>query len=163
MRTIHGPAMRSGSALLVAVLAAHLVGCGSRPTRLPTYPVHGEIRCGGKPCVGVRVFLQRTDGRSIPEVPMNPRAISDSDGRFALTTYDDGDGAPEGDYFVELHWANPTRGSTEDRLHGMFDTNKITASVKSAYDNVLPPIQVPAVDAAGKPLDTRPLAAAQSS
>jgi hypothetical protein len=163
MRSNDGPARRGCWVLLVAALATQLVGCGSRPTRSPAYPVHGEISCGGKPCVGVRAFLMRTDGKSIPEAPMNPRAISDADGRFAFTTYDNGDGAPEGEYFVMLQWATPVRGRSEDRLRGMFDNNnKITFSVKPAYDNVVPPIKLPAVDAAGKPLDMRPLAAAES-
>jgi 5-hydroxyisourate hydrolase-like protein (transthyretin family) len=139
-----------------AVVAANLVGCGSGSSRLPTYPVHGEISCGGKPAVGVGVYLLRADGKTVPEMPMNPRAVTGPDGRFAFTTYDKDDGAPEGEYVVTLHWAAPKRESTEDRLRGMFEKNKITASVKPSNDNVLPPIKLPTVDAAGKPLDLRP-------
>src|ERR1700722_11735975 len=77
---------------------AGLIGCGSQPPRLSTYPVHGQVTCAGKPAVGVHVFLRRADGASVPEMPMNPRARTGPDGQFTMTTYDKNDGAPAGDY-----------------------------------------------------------------
>ena len=140
-------------------LVGVLVGCSSQPARLPTYPVHGEVNCAGKPAVGLAVILRRADGKTVPEMPLNPHAVTGADGQFAMTTYDKDDGAPEGEYVLLLHWPTDTgmHESTEDRLRGLFDKNKITASVKPIADNVLPPIKLPTVNAEGKPLDARPL------
>jgi 5-hydroxyisourate hydrolase-like protein (transthyretin family) len=146
--------MRSIPPILLTIF---VVGCSSEPARLPTFPVHGEITCAGKPAVGVHVFLVRADGIKPPEIPMNPRAVTDDDGRFAITTYQNWDGAPEGDYELHLHWPTLEHESTNDRLAGIFDKQKITAKINPVADNVLPPIRLPTVDAAGKPMDTRPL------
>jgi hypothetical protein len=149
---------RTGLLLAVSVIGlSALVGCSSEPARLPTYPVHGQVTCAGKPAVGVHVFLRRADGASVPEMPMNPRALTGPDGQFTMTTYDKGDGAPAGDYVILLHWPTDAHESNENRLRGMFDKKKLTAEVKAAPDNVLPTIQLPTVNAAGKPLDARPL------
>jgi 5-hydroxyisourate hydrolase-like protein (transthyretin family) len=148
--------MRSIASLLLPSVAVFAVGCSSRPTELPTYPVRGEITCAGKPAVGVRVFLVRADGRMPPEIPMNPRAMTDDEGRFVITTYRKWDGAPEGDYVLHLHWPTPVRESADDRLAGLLEKSKLDAKINPVAENVLPPIRLPTVDAAGKPLDTRP-------
>jgi hypothetical protein len=146
----------SAVALAALLLSTSSFGCGSQPTRLPTYPVHGEIVCADKPAVGVRIFLVRADAKSVPEVPMNPHAVTGDDGRFSVSTYDKEDGAPAGEYFVVLNWPTNVHESREDRLRGLFDKKKIAASIKPGSDNLLPAIKLPTVDVDGKPLDARP-------
>ena len=138
------------------MLAVAILGCSDQPTRLPTYPVHGRITVAGKSAVGVQVYLRRADGQSVAEMPMNPHAITGDDGRFAMSTYTDDDGAPEGEYVAILHWPTPVRESTQDRLRGLFDKNKIAVIVKPASENVIPTIPLPSIDGEGKPIDVRP-------
>lgn len=101
---------------LMAVLVAAIVfapGCSrSRaPKKEPTYPVSGVIHIDGKPAAGVRVWMFPLD--KPPEIlELNRGAphwgITDADGKFKITTYDAGDGAPEGEYMLVFHWeGNP--------------------------------------------------------
>jgi hypothetical protein len=140
------------------VLAFGIVGCSWQPGRLATHPVRGEVRCAGKPAVGVQLYLRRADGAALPEMPINPHAVSGPDGQFTFSTYEPADGAPAGDYVILLHWFTDARESTQDRLQGLFADPKkqLTATVKATGENVLPPIPLPAVDANGKPMNTRP-------
>jgi hypothetical protein len=79
------------------------LGCSSKdPNRLETVPVTGTVTYNGKPVDGAIVtFLARKE--NIPATGM-----TDAEGRFSLTTYEDGDGAVIGDHDVSV---NKTIGS----------------------------------------------------
>lgn len=74
-------------------------GCSGKATNRPVngpkpYPAHGVVRIDGKPMSEATIVMESRNGGPAAS------AISKSDGTFVLTTYDDGDGAPAGDYAV---------------------------------------------------------------
>src|SRR5262245_3750967 len=84
--------------LLLSVALAWVVfaGCSysSRPT---TYRVTGTVTMQGKPVAGAAVIFVPTaaDGEAAS-------AITDSEGKYALTTWQAGDGARPGEYRVKV-------------------------------------------------------------
>src|SRR5262245_51088003 len=80
---------------LVAVGIA-LTGC-SNSSRPATYPVTGTVTLQGKPVAGAAVTFVPTgdEGEAAS-------AITDSEGKYALTTWQAGDGARPGEYRVKV-------------------------------------------------------------
>ncbi|MFO0930426.1 MAG: hypothetical protein U0736_25925 [Gemmataceae bacterium] len=116
---------------------------------MPTHPVSGQVRYGGKPAEGVQVYLLPTSAPTVPQIPANPRGVTGADGRFSLGTYAAADGAAEGGYQVILLWphkASPDDEVATDRLLGWYDgvNSKLTTRVVAGA-NTLPPIQLPVV------------------
>jgi hypothetical protein len=123
-------------------------GCTSSDQK-PVYPVSGEVFFRSKPAEGARVILHPT-GDSRPELwPTGyPTAVVGADGSFHVTTYEPGDGAPEGNYAVLVEWpeaapaeADPeAQSAPKDRLGGRYldsQKPKLKADVK-AGPNQLP-------------------------
>ena len=74
-------------------------GCNSKPAsnRVPVYPVDVKITYKGFPAAGAVVTLHpKTPRDGVPP----PRAEVNKDGVVKVSTYDGGDGAPEGEYVV---------------------------------------------------------------
>jgi hypothetical protein len=73
-----------------------LVGC-SKPSRPPTYPVTGTVTSQGRPLAGAVITFVPTgeDGEAAS-------AITDSEGKYALTTWESEDGARPGEYRVKV-------------------------------------------------------------
>ena len=109
----------AGSALVAVMLA--IPGCGDG--RLSCHPVRGELFINGQPAHGAKVYFFPV------EAPKDQRANCpigqvDEAGKFAITTYIEGDGAPAGEYIVCCEWPNKhqLKGTFEgsDRLEGKF-------------------------------------------
>ena len=138
-------------ALAPAILVLCVPSCGSdRPT---CYPVRGEIFVGqGKdrtPANGAVVIFHPTAPASA-EAP-RPTAHVGEDGKFALTTYVKGDGAPAGEYAITIEWRLPRPPpphqpkQTGDRLQGRYAdprTSTIRYSVEKNKDNNVPAIEL---------------------
>ncbi len=86
-----------------------LVGCGGggKPEALPS---------GGKvtfnkttPPVGALVVFHPVDPAFEKRIGGKPFAKVKEDGTFALTTFAEGDGAPEGEYGVTIDWRPPAK------------------------------------------------------
>ncbi len=88
------------SALLIVAVAS--VGCSREPSRLATFPAAGSVAFKGKPTPGALVVLhpQQDLGKDVPR----PSGYVDKDGRFVLTTFKSGDGAPAGKYKLTIEW-----------------------------------------------------------
>jgi len=73
-----------------------LTGCWNS-SRLPTYPVTGRVTSQGKPVAGAAITFVPTgkEGEAAS-------AITDSEGKYALTTWEAGDGARPGQYRVKV-------------------------------------------------------------
>jgi uncharacterized protein YcfL len=73
-----------------------VTGCSSSD-RPPTYPVTGTVTSQGKPIAGAAVTFvpTGTDGEAAS-------ALTDSEGKYALTTWEAGDGARPGQYRVKV-------------------------------------------------------------
>lgn len=81
-----------------------LVGCENQrgPERVPTVPVHGQVLVDGQPAENVRVTfhaLSQPLGTASVYTSV-PKDITDKKGRFALSTYVQGDGVVEGSYLI---------------------------------------------------------------
>lgn len=75
------------------------------PKRVPVFPVSGILKVDGEPAPFVRVNMFPA-GKDV-EDPMRGAphyAVTDNEGKFKITTYDSGDGAPAGDYVLALYW-----------------------------------------------------------
>ena len=73
-----------------------LTGC-SYSSRRPTYPVTGTVTLKGKPLAGAAVTFVPTGNEGEAA-----SAITDSEGKYALTTWRAGDGARPGEYRVKV-------------------------------------------------------------
>ena len=89
------------TALAALFVVSGLCGCDDEE-RLPTHPVTGEVFINEIPASGCVVTFVPADP-ALKGVVM-PAATVDEFGIFRLTTYETGDGAPEGDYGVTLRW-----------------------------------------------------------
>ncbi len=145
----HAPIFRR--TVVPAILVLCVPSCGS--DRPPCYPVHGEIFVTqGKdrtPAAGAVVVFH-------PAVPASgdvprPTAHVGEDGKFVLTTYVKGDGAPVGDYAITIEWVPPRPPppyrpkQTGDRLQGRYSdprTSQMRYSVERKKDNNVPPIEL---------------------
>ena len=75
--------------LTLAALCLAIVGCGG-PERPEMVPVSGVVKHGGKPVAGAEVSFHND------ESPRAAQGVTDAEGKFQLTTFDDGDGAVVG-------------------------------------------------------------------
>jgi hypothetical protein len=129
-----------------------LVGCGDG--NIDTYPVAGTVMVDNKPADGAMVIFVPTS--TAPEAQRKrPFGIADGQGKFSLTTFEQGDGAPAGQYKVLIQWPAATtqasqqqggrRGSLgPDRLKGKYfnlENTKFTATVEE-QSNELQPFQL---------------------
>jgi BON domain-containing protein len=102
----------SVASVLAVLVAALLAGCGrSGAPRVVTHPAKGAVTYQGQPVVGAFLALHSKSGSH--ENAPTPTAIVRPDGTFALTTYDAGDGVPEGEYVVTLQWRKATKSGSE--------------------------------------------------
>lgn len=75
-----------------------LSGCGSKPAWEVTHPVKGLLKFKGKPVANADLAFFPQDS-SYPDT-VRPRARTKEDGTFVVWTYNEGDGAPVGNYKV---------------------------------------------------------------
>lgn len=82
--------------LLLVIVAC--IGCNSGSKRPPTYQVSGTVTYQGKPLEGAMVTFVPADGVQVEAAT----GITDSSGKFKLTTYTADDGANAGDFLVKV-------------------------------------------------------------
>ena len=76
--------------------------CGG-PDRVEVNPVRGKVLFRGQPAAYAWVVFH-PQGGSEQVQPMRPSGRAGPDGSFTLTSYDEGDGAPAGEYKVTVEW-----------------------------------------------------------
>src|SRR5690349_6394267 len=110
--------------LIASILCAGLsvvCSCSDKPTnRKETYPVTGIVVVDGKEANGVSISLHDVKGMDSAQ-PTISFATSDETGKFAVSTYDGGDGAPVGEYRLTFTWGElnvVTRTMSGDKLNG---------------------------------------------
>jgi hypothetical protein len=131
-------------ALACAALA--LAGCG-QGGRKPVHTVTGKVLDGNKkPAAGATLLFHPV--KPDPGDPAKPVGLTDEQGIFRLTTYEKGDGAPEGEYVVTVEWRPPKKTPFDpepaDRLAGRYanpKTSRLRARVEKQATE-LPPFVV---------------------
>ena len=107
-------------------------GCKKAPEgepRVTTSPVSGIVLIDGEPVEMVEVKCHPEPGTSEIKYPLT--ASTDKDGKFSMTTYEAGDGLPEGTYTLTFQ-ALQMGFVTQDKLRGKFsDPKKSKQTVKS--------------------------------
>jgi hypothetical protein len=90
--------------LLLALAIPLLLGCQKRdPSWKPTYPLTGTLIVDGSPAEGV--LVEATDVKGLDATnPTMSTAFTDADGQFKFSTYEQGDGVPDGEYLVTFMW-----------------------------------------------------------
>jgi hypothetical protein len=84
--------------------------CGKHDSRVPVFPVRGQVLVGDKPATNAFVVFHPADAQG-PQA-MRPYGHAGADGSFKLTTYEADDGAPAGEYVVTVVWL--AKGGGED-------------------------------------------------
>jgi hypothetical protein len=130
-----------------SVLPALLLclGCSSDEKRVTVHPVTGKISVGGEAPVGAQIVLHSVSP-SI-DAKLAPTAKVQKDGTFKVSSYQSGDGAPEGEYVATISWYKITEGGVRGddvvpKKYSSAETSPIKISVKSG-SNEVPPIDVP--------------------
>jgi hypothetical protein len=140
--------LRLGVAVLAGIVCTLAAGCSDNG-RVPVYPVRGQVLLNGKPLAEAIVTFHLQDASASDALPS---AHTDAEGRFALTSYEPGDGAPAGAYAISLvcFRAQPIRKGVESPALNVVPTryanaatSKLTATVV-AGNNELPSLQVKA-------------------
>jgi hypothetical protein len=137
--------VRSVAYLALAALIATLTGCGDG--KIKSYPTTGSVTVGGKPYPGAKVMLVPIGGSDAFQKE-RPFGVTGMDGRFAMTTFVPGDGAPAGEYQVMIRTAKPDPRKPEQAQWGRRppidtkfskpDSSGLTATVAEA-ETELPP------------------------
>src|SRR5262245_25115697 len=116
-----GRLLRCLLASALVTLTVFLSSCG-RKDRLGVYPVKGKILVDGKPAEGACISLFPKNAPERDEfgkdasgnLPYFPSGRADEKGEFALSTLVSGDGAPAGEYAVNITW--PVRYNLVSKL-----------------------------------------------
>jgi hypothetical protein len=134
-----------------------LFACGNKYGDHPPYPTSGRVLVNGQPANGARVTFHHEGDWGRKSIV--PQGVTDEDGRFVLSTYGVGDGAPAGDYRVVVEWPAYRRGRNvgPDQLAGKFakqESSGLKAQIKEG-NNELPPFELKAKLAEAKAADTQ--------
>lgn len=104
-------------ALLILGLISSICGCSEKSDRWvegrePVHPVSGRVTLKGEPVDGAIVIFHSTSKQ------VSAQGLTDADGRYRLTTYEDGDGAVAGEHIVTVrkteYVKKPTKYHTEE-------------------------------------------------
>ncbi len=129
------------AALLSLGMALIVTGCGTAEPKLkPVYPVRGSVFVSGMPATGAVVMFHPLPLGTGKARGLTSRGTVGQDGSFRLTTYNTGDGAPEGEYVVAIYWPAARAGNSKadedssdlppDRL-GLRYNDPATSTVKA--------------------------------
>jgi len=138
-----------------AVAALTRAGCskkGPHIEKYEVYPVEGQVIWKGKPLAEARLeFFPK--GWSLRPYSHTPVAVTGPDGRFQLSSYGGGDGAPAGKYIITVVCRDPTiKGkqmySTANILPKQYSQSATSGLEVEVVEgkNVVPPL-----DLGGKP------------
>lgn len=110
--------MRSVGLVIAGLAVAALVGC-SGATGPQTGRVSGRVTLNGKPLAGANVNFDLKEGKS----PRVATGVTDSDGRYTLSTFGKDDGAVLGKHVVWI--TMPQKGEAIDPNNPTADYGKM--------------------------------------
>lgn len=113
---------------LLTLMALTLTSCGevADPNLKPVFPVKGTVTVDGTvPDAPIKITVHDEKGMD-PNNPTMSWSLTKPDGSFALSTYVDGDGVPEGKYSLTFFWGTWNAVSMsfggKDKLNERYDT-----------------------------------------
>jgi hypothetical protein len=109
------------------------------------HETHGTLTINEEPAAGAMLVFHPADAEGFDARQTRPRAEVGPDGLFQVTTYQQGDGAPAGDYKVGILWfRNPDASSPWDKLQGQYANPKTTGIEVTIREgvNLLDPIDI---------------------
>jgi hypothetical protein len=151
MQAIFGLHFSFRANVRLIALAALLVAPGCGDDKIKRYPVSGTVLVDGQPAEGALVFFCPVSPN--PELDnLRPAGKTDASGEFNLTTIEEGDGAPAGQYKVLAKWPKPMpvvddgrdgRGAPlgPDRLKNKYynlDTTPLAATIEEQSNELQP-------------------------
>jgi hypothetical protein len=112
----------------LAVLSMMLAACGDPgPPRKETFPVIGKVLVDGKAVDNIAVRAFNVKGLDTAD-PTFSSTYTKPDGTFEISTYQAGDGVPEGDYVVTFEWGELNLFTMEyggpDKLNNRYNDAK---------------------------------------
>ena len=127
--------------ILLVGMSPTLSGCSRGPT---TFPVTGKVVFddGNPLSSGAVVIFQETSGNGAAGT--SPRGVVHADGTFELNTFEEGDGAPAGDYRVLVRAKRDPKDYTErgifprpviDPVFEQFESSGLTYKVVEGTNN----------------------------
>lgn len=120
---------RSSLCALLLLVATICSGCGKEPpkvNRKETIPVKGKVLVDGKPGEQLSIQCITLSGADKTN-PTSSTGSIDGEGNLVLSTYEIGDGVPEGEYALRFEWF--TRGMSKsqpsvDKFKGRYRDEK---------------------------------------
>jgi len=113
---------------LLVMIAVSLLfcSCSKRDYGKETIPVTGEVYVDGSPAAELNVTLHNVNGMDA-SVPTVSATFTKEDGTFALSTFEEGDGVPVGEYVATFEWGQfnaLSRSYEKDKLKGKYKDPK---------------------------------------
>ncbi len=106
------------------------LGCSSRDQTKPVYATKGRVHYNDQPLAGATITFYPMNRVMLPKE--RPTAITDAEGKFAISTYGTGDGAPTGYYRVAIVPAGHTMESPYPLIYVDPMRSGLKAEVNSA-------------------------------
>jgi len=122
---------RSASVVIMLLLA----GCANKPRGerpFETNPVTGVVHIDGLPADRVQVDFHPSADSTTIKYPLS--TLTDEEGRFSVTTYESGDGVPEGTYTLTFQWLDISLAPT-DQLKGAYADPKTSEHIVKVVKN----------------------------
>ena len=117
---------------IVSLLLLSCMGCGDDGRNWKeTIPVNGEIYVDGQPADGVLLKFHPVGGMDTAQ-PTETTGMTNAEGKFSASTYEPGDGAPEGKYQVTFTWPKLNTMSMAfegDKLKGKYNSPEKSGQV----------------------------------
>jgi hypothetical protein len=129
-----------------------IAGCGGSGQKMTLVPVTGKCLFKGKPAVNAQIIFHPLSRTAEWEGAYNPHGTVQSDGSFQVSTYKPNDGAPAGEYKIQITWFhNPNSKSQDpesssaavDRLGDQYSAEKTPLKITVSADQpALEPFQL---------------------
>jgi hypothetical protein len=137
----------SNKGVFLSLAATLLCFSGCSEKRMEVFPVTGKVTFAGQIPAGAQIVLHAVN-RSEP-CDVAPSATVKADGTFEISAYQQGDGAPAGDYVATVHWfkIQPKDGTAGPNVIPATYTNPKTSPIKISVKDggtVVPPISIAA-------------------
>lgn len=117
--------------LYLGLFITFLSGCSSPddPKQREVFPVSGIATYKGRPMPDASVVLHPVSQNDDGLPTYLPRGHVDNEGKFTISTYRKGDGAPAGTYKVSFSWLGSLQGISEE------EEDKLPEKIPRKYRN----------------------------